>query len=146
MTKAAAWVAAIAGVLALAFFSATALLQKPAPPPSQARAELTATRDLKKYADDLRAVLDQLNAAPLPAPRLDDVRAKLRQTQQAVLRARLSGPNYDALLATADRVAAYAGSPSNPDLRDAANQAHRNLDARLAADLKRLEQELARTR
>jgi hypothetical protein len=146
MTKAAAWLAAIAGVLALAFFSATALLQKPAPPPSHARAELAAARELKKCADELRAVLDQLNAAPLPTPLLDDVRAKLRQTQQAILRARLSGPNYDALLATADRVAAYAGSPSNPDLRDAANQAHHDLNARLTAELQRLEQELARTR
>jgi hypothetical protein len=146
MIKAVAWFAAIVVALGLAFFSVTTLLNPPAPPPAHTRSELADARLLKKFAGDLREITDRLSGAPLPPAMLDEARAKLRQTQQSILRARLDSPNYDALLAAADRVSAYANNPTNETLRAAATKTQAELESKIDHDLKSLEQELARTR
>jgi len=145
------WFTAIALATGAAYFSVTASLQRNREP-SQARQQLEDTRRAARYADDLSGLLQQIaGRRPSPAPRLTgpmlaELRAKVRQSQQEILRTHLSGPTYNALLATADRLAACATEPQNEALRTAAHRAQDDLDFLVKNEIKRLQSAVERDR
>jgi len=142
---AAIWVAAVCAAAGLAYAGVRAGLRD-TPEPSDSRARLADARRAQQFAGELRGLLDQLKKAPLPPPMLNDVRAGIRKTQQTILRTRLSGPAYDALLTTADRLSAFGSSPRSASLRDGAERAQTPLESLLDDEITRLEMEIARGR
>ena len=148
---AATWFAAIALATGVAYFGVTAALQGDREP-SHARQQLEDARRISQYAADLRALLDQIagprtGPAPrLPAPMLDELRAKVRQSQQEILRAHLNGSTYDALLTAADRLSACAAAQQNESLRSAALRAQDDLETLIANEIKRLKASINKER
>ncbi len=145
------WLAAVALAGGIAYFGVTAALRD-TPEPSQAREQLANARRANTYAAELRALLTQV-AGPHPGktphltpPMLAELRAKVRQLQQEILRARMSGPMYDALLAAADRVTACAASPQTESLQTAARRALDDLEFLVHNEIERLEREVERDR
>jgi hypothetical protein len=149
LRNAALWLVVIAMATGLAFF-AVALALRQDETSSTTAAQLRDARQVAAYAADLRAMLDQIDAAgpgtESIALRLNDLRPKAREKQQQILRAHLAGPAYNALLVAADRLAALTASPRNAALYDDARNAQRDLEAQVRERLARLEAQSRRER
>jgi hypothetical protein len=143
------WMGAVAVSGGVAFLGVALALRRD-DAPSTAAARLQDARKVADFAADLRSLLDEIGApgagAQSNAPRLDEIRPKVREKQQQIVRARLSGRSYNALLTAADRLAALTASPRNAAQYDAARKAQSDLEAQVRAEIRRLENETRRER
>jgi hypothetical protein len=143
------WIAAAAVAGGVAFLGvALALRQDGAP--STAAPHLQDARKVEDFAAELRSLLDEMGA-PDPgreaiAIRINDIRPKVREKQQQILRAKLSGRSYTMLLTAVDRLAAFTARPRDAALYDAAHKAQSDLEAQVRAEIRRLENESRRER
>ncbi len=148
---AALWLAGVSLAATTAYLGVSSALRGEREP-SQAREQLEGARKVARIATELRVLLHNI-AGPRPgaAPRLSgamlaELRAKVRQTQYEILRARLDGPAYDALLLAADRLSACAASPQTESLRSAAHRAQDELESLARDEIDRLERAVKRDR